>query len=67
MVKIERDMERVIFLRKLGWSHKDIAEFMGYSETWCRHNLSEYQKEKEIMYQAAVIAEMYIKQVKETV
>lgn len=66
MVKIERDMEKVIFLRKIGWSHKDIAKFMGYSETWCRHNLSKYQKDKELMHQAAVIAEMYIKQVKET-
>lgn len=59
------DKEQAIFLRKIGWSYKEISDFMNCSENWCKTRLSEVQKDVELMHKVAVIAQMYIKQVKE--
>lgn len=63
MFTVQHDIEKAIYLRKLGWSHKDIAEFMQCSESWCRHNLSTVKKDKELMHKSAIIANLYTKQI----
>lgn len=53
MFKQKHDKRVAIFLRKLGWSHKQIAEYLQCSESWCRHELSKINPEKELMYAMA--------------
>lgn len=65
MAKAKYDKEQAIFLRKIGWSYTDIAEYLGCSESWCKSRLLAVQKDIELMHQAAVIAQTYIKQVKD--
>lgn len=52
------DMKMGVYLRKLGWTHKQIAEFLGCSEIWCRQKLSGIKEDKELMM---VVAEEAMK------
>lgn len=63
MFKLKHDKTKAIFLRKLGWSHSQIAEYLQCSESWCRHELSKISPDKELMY--TIAQEAYIKEVKE--
>jgi len=67
MFKVKYDKDKAIFLRKIGWEYSDIAEFLQCSESWCKLNLKGVEKDKELMHKAAVIARLYIQQVKEEV
>ena len=49
----KHDKQKAIFLRQLGWTHKQIAEYIGCHESWCRHELSKIKPEKELMYAVA--------------
>lgn len=53
MVKHRIDIEAGRQLRKIGWSHADIALYLGCSEDWCRHNLSDVKKDSELMQKVA--------------
>lgn len=53
MVKHRIDIEAGRQLRKIGWSHADIALYLGCSEDWCRHNLSDSKKDFESMKDCA--------------
>ena len=59
------DKEQAVFLRKIGWSYTDIAEYLGCSESWCKSRLLAVEKDTGLMHQAAVIAQMHLKQVKD--
>lgn len=65
MAKAKYDKEQAVFLRQLGWSYTDIAEYLGCSESWCKSRLLAVEKDTGLMHQAAVIAQMYLKQVKD--
>lgn len=65
MAKAKYDKDQAIFLRKIGWSYTDIAEYLGCSESWCKSRLLAVEKDTELMHQSAVIAQMYLKQVKD--
>lgn len=56
MTKYRVDIETGRRLRKLGWSHADIAKYLGCSEGWCRHNLNDTSKDFE---QMKACAELY--------
>ena len=53
MFKQKHDKTKAVFLRQLGWSHKQIAEYMQCSESWCRHELAKVKPEQELMYAVA--------------
>lgn len=40
-------------LRMMGWSHKSIAQYLGTSESWCRHNLAGVHADHEFMTEVA--------------
>ena len=51
MFKQKHNKEVAIFLRKLGWSHKQIAGYIGCSESWCRHNLAAVKQDDDMMHE----------------
>ena len=53
MAKAKYDKEKAVFLRQLGWSYTDIAEYLGCSESWCKSRLLAVEKSKELMYAVA--------------
>lgn len=53
MVKHRIDITAGRQLRKIGWSYADIAVYLGCSEDWCRHNLKDVSKDRELMRKVA--------------
>ena len=53
MAKAKYDKEQAIFLRQLGWSYTDIAEYLGCSESWCKSRLIAVEKNVELMRRVA--------------
>lgn len=51
--KRKYDMQMGVYLRKLGWTHRCIAEFLGCSEIWCRQNLAGIEEDIELMKKVA--------------
>ena len=49
MFEVKHNLKTATFLRKLGYSHKQIAQHLGCSESWCRHNLAGVQEDKKLM------------------
>lgn len=49
MFEVKHNLKTATFLRKLGYSHKQIARHLNCSESWCRHNLAGVQEDKELM------------------
>jgi hypothetical protein len=52
MFEVKHDKNTATFLRKLGFSHKQIAGYMKCSESWCRHNLADVKQDDDLMHDA---------------
>ncbi len=50
------DRDTAMLLRRAGWSYKDIAEYVGCSEIWCKRVLNNIEKDKQLM---TYILELY--------
>jgi hypothetical protein len=50
MFTVKHNKKVATLLRKLGWSHKQIACYIGCSESWCRHNLVSVKQDDDLMY-----------------
>ena len=59
MFTVKHNKEVATLLRKLGWSHKQIAGYVGCSESWSRHNLAEVKQDDKMMYGAMEYLVMY--------
>lgn len=46
-------------LRSIGWSHSDIAEYLGCSPDWCRHNVADVEKDYNKM---VALADLWLDQ-----